>query len=365
MRILWCAFIGILRSHSGERATWSLQCEIGSSAGSENDSESFLSAPEVFSTSELFGSPYKPPLGPPKTLPLSSPLEGLTPSSPVELRKVAPEEASREDSLGGVWEVDEDGYIVEAVETFRFKVSADELERALKSRREMKVSSQGEAGGKEWDEDAFMMSEDMLNLLEAAQAQEDDAGAPVYRFEMEQDELSKMVRRRGDAGTGGGENWGKAKDFRGLAGSREVTRTSVDRADVAGSIAGGGQEGMNGKGNMFTDPDKAAAAAVSAATDGVQGAKSTGNTLAQTLQKGQRHPRNWFLSGVSRFGTASDLVGIGAISLGLTATVLLFDFASRVVVESVGPRLFAAVYSCFMRLASILKKWAGPLVFRT
>lgn len=352
---------------SGEWTPWNLKCGTERSEGPEEGADSFPFVPEVYSTSELFGSPFKPSLGAPMTMPHSASLEGLTPSSPAELRRVAPDKAEREDSLGEEWEVDEDGYIVEAVETFRFKVRADELERALRSRREMKVSGERGDGEERWDEDAFIMSKDMLDLLEGVQAQEDDAGKPVYRMEMDHDVLSKMVRRRGD-GRGGCDTRGATGprgpvDFRGSVGSRAVSRTTAGRKGEVANIVGGRQGGVcyEDEGTVFADPDEAAAAAISSATDKVQETVSMGNNLAQELPRGRR--LNWFLSGVSRFDTASDLVGISAISAGLTAAVLLFDLASRMAVEHVGPRLLAAVRFCIVRVLDVWQKKVSPILF--
>jgi hypothetical protein len=291
------------------------------------------------------------------------------------------------------WEVDEDGYIVEAVDTFRFRVNADELGRAMKSRRELKVAQaragygdvdRGDHSDVSNDNDSevnFMMNADMLALLEGVEMEEDDLGRPIFRLEMDEDDLSKMVRRQGDGdasrtswvgaqseevGINGGvvnQGWdsGGARDFRGSVGSLEVSRQAASHVAMKGQLG------------LFPVPnyEKVNEAADRAVAERA-GVPVVCNKKHQQQQKQQqlascvvpragpdgchRPPLNWAFSGVSGVETSADLVGIAAIGAALAVTVLLFDAASRVLVQRVAPGIRAILRAGVVAVVSAARR---------
>ena len=370
--------------------------------------EDFPGVPVVFGSQEMFGSPFRPPLetGGKESARISTQrANGMTPSGPSELRRRRAsqgEEGGEEggvdqpDSLGEEWEVDEDGYIVEAVDTFHFRVNADELDRAMKSRRELKVAqaragdgdvgggNRSDVGNDSDSEDNFMMNADMLALLEGVEMEEDKLGRPIFRLEMDEDDLSKMVRRQGDgdasrtswvgaqseeAGMNGevvNQGWdsGGARDFRGSVGSLEVSRQAASHVAMEGQLG------------LFPVPDyekvneTADRAVAERAGAPVVGSKK--QQQPQKQQKQQQHaspimPRggpdvchrpllNWAFSGVSGIETSADLVGIAAIGAALAVTVLLFDAASRVLVQRVAPGIRAILRAGVVAVVSAARR---------
>ena len=281
------------------------------------DGNAFPTHPEVFSSRELFGSPFKPPIYAEAMNISESRVDGLKSVGPTELR-ISNETRS---SLGDEWEVDEDGYIVEAVDTFRFKISAEELELAIRERRGVTALQSSGEGGEELDnDDTFILGEDMISLLENLEAEEAQPKRPIYRIEMEEDELARMIQRKGDRGmaytsssssssSSSRENHGDADEASGLG----------DDSDFRGTI--GATEGSLIRFRKGLESSTCPQVPLS---------------VSMTSDATERRPsllRSWSLAGVSRSQTTADLVGMMAIGLALACTVRVYDLLSAFIVS--------------------------------
>jgi len=268
--------------------------------------------PKVNSRREMFGLPYRPPLIDiisTQNASLSR-MKGLEATGPAELR-VRPrngKDSSVPEDEEGEGEEEEE-FVTETVETFRFRVNRADLERAMAHKTSLGVSQSDEGeregtvvnskvdqytmGDTLWDMDA-----DMVSLLEGAEVRRNEDGKVVYRIEMDEEELVKMVDRRSDCHEKGEmEQHDKYRDY-----NKDVLAYNNELQSTAKT-----------KGIRFSQFHE-------------QKKKKKREIPSPTRD-------NLSLAGFGKRQTMDDLVGIFAIGSSLAFTMLLFDVLCHFVIH--------------------------------